>query len=265
MSSYNTTAIVIRRLNYSETDKILTLYSRDRGRFSAIAKGARKTVSRLSGATELLTCTQFNLATGRSMDVVTQTEVRESFTHMRSDLSRLAHGLYLADLVDHAVEDHEPNPVLFDLLMAGLFLVQRAPSPEIAARWFDLQMLQDLGYQPNLFRCAACHCDIVASPDDDYKNMRYALSASQGSVLCAAHARPGVIDDHSALTSSALFLLQSLDRIQPEDGNLVAHVVVPSGNSLDQANLALRRYLRYRLERELKSLAFLDSLRHASA
>jgi DNA repair protein RecO (recombination protein O) len=262
MPSYNATAIVIRRLNFSETDKILTLFSREHGRFSAIAKGARKSVSRLSGATELLTCTNFNLATGKSMEVVAQTEVRESFPHLRQDLNRLAHGLYLADLVDHSVEDHQPNPALFDLLMAGLYLVQRAPSPELAARWFDLQLLGDLGYLPNLYQCAVCHEDVVAVTGVN-PEPQYALSASQGAILCNVHLRHGYVDDRSILSPTALTLLRELAQIPITEGHAVAQISVPESHALDQINLALRRYLRFRLERELKSLTFLDSLRHS--
>src|SRR5690348_5575013 len=105
MRSYSTAALVLRRISFGETDKILTLYSRDRGRFSAIAKGARKPISRLSGATELLTLSKFGLAAGKSLEVVSQAEVRESFPLLHSDLQRLAHGLYLAELVNHSVED----------------------------------------------------------------------------------------------------------------------------------------------------------------
>lgn len=263
MPSYNADAIVIRRLNYSETDKILTLYSRERGRFSAIAKGARKTISRLSGATELLTCTTFNLATGKTMDVVTQTQVRESFPRMRSDLIRLAHGLYLADLVDHSVEDHEPNPALFDLLLAGLYLVQRAPSPEMAARWFDLRLLDDLGYAPDLDLCALCRENVVVVSEDD-RETRYALSASQGGIVCNLHMRRG-FDDHSPLVPATLNFLRNLEQISVPDGHSIVQLAVPAAIVLDQASLALRRYLRFRLERELKSLAFLDGLRHADA
>ncbi len=91
--------------------------------------------------------------------------------------------------------------------------------------------------------------------------LRCALSASQGSVLCPEHERAGLIADHSALTPAALGLLQRLDAIPQEQAHLVAQEPAPDDVSLDQANLALRRYLRYRLERDLKSLAFLDSLR----
>ena len=77
MPAYTTDAFVLRRMHFGETDNILTLYSPDRGRFSAIAKGARKAISRLSGATEVLTLTRFGLASGKSLEIVTQVEVQE--------------------------------------------------------------------------------------------------------------------------------------------------------------------------------------------
>jgi DNA repair protein RecO (recombination protein O) len=261
MPSYNATAIIIRRLNYSETDKILTLYSRELGRFTAIAKGARKTVSRLSGATELLTCTSFNLATGKTMDVVTQTEVRESFSALRQDLVRLAHGLYFADLVDHSVEDREPNPVLYDLLITGLHLVQAAPSPELVARWFELQLLGDLGYLPNLYQCAVCHEDVTIVTNVE-NPPKYALSASQGAILCNLHTRTGHYDDHSVLSGDSVNLLRTLEQIPPARCHNIVELSTSDLHSVDQSGMALRRYLRYRLERELKSLTFIDSLRH---
>lgn len=264
MPSYNTTAIVIRRLNYGETDKILTLYSREMGRFTAIAKGARKTISRLSGATELLTCTNFNLATGKTMDVVAQTEVSESFSTMRQDITRLAHGLYFADLVDHSVEDREPNPVLYDLLFAGMHLIQRGPSPELIARWFEIQFLGDLGYLPNLYQCAVCHEDVVAVTGVE-REPRYALSASQGAILCNLHTRAGHVEDHSVLSPGSLNLLRKLEQIPLAECHNLGEMSIPDAHTLDQTGMALRRYLRYRLERELKSLAFIDSLRHAQA
>lgn len=261
MPAYNTLAIVIRRLNYGETDKIITLYSREHGRIPAIAKGARKAISRLSGATEVLTCTQFQLATGKSMEIVAQCEVQESFTMLRQNLSKLAHGLYFADLIDHVVEDREPNPVLFDLLLAGLKLVQALADPELAARWFELQLLADLGYAPQLADCGICHEALPGIyPEDEV----YALSASSGSALCPRHAHPGVYEDHTGLTWPAMAFLTALEAITPGDLSSLASIMLPDQKSMDQARMALRRHLRYRLDRDLKSLEFLDSLRYGS-
>lgn len=262
MPHYNATAIVLRRLHFGETDNILTLYSRERGRISAIAKGARKPISRLSGATEALTCVRFGLATGSSMEIVTQAEVKESFPLLRHDLQRLAHGMYFAEMVSYSVADEEPNPYLFDLLMSGLFLLQRINPPETGARWFELHLLTELGYAPQLGECVYCQAPLPGSaggPDS-----LFALSHSQGGALCPLHAHPDTYEDHSALSYSALCYLQSLAAIPMEQVSAVPAVAAPVVKAQDQARVALRRTIRYRLERDLKSLDFLDSLRFAA-
>lgn len=258
MPAYNTVAVVLRRLHYGETDNILTLFSPDRGRFSAIAKGARKAISRLSGATEVLTVTRFGLATGKNLDIVTQTEVAESFPALRQELARLAHGLYLADLLDHAVEDHAPNPEMYELLLTGLRLTETVMPPELPARWFEIQLLRDLGYAPNLAECAVCQASV---PGDFARDETFALSASLGGFLCPRHAHPASNDDHSALSRNAVRLLQTLDVLGPDAAESLPVLPTPGPVNLDKVRLALRRSLRFRLERELKSLEFLDSLR----
>ena len=259
MPAYTTDAVVLHRRHFGETDNILTLYSPGLGRFSAIAKGARKAVSRLSGATEVLTCTRFGLASGKSLEIVTQVEVQESFSALRKDLVRLAHGLYLADLVEHSVEDHAPNPVLYALLLTGLMQIQALPVPELAARWFEIQLLGDLGYAPDLSACAVCRTPL---PGDFARDEVFALSASLGGALCPRHAHPESNPDHSGLGLGALRLLQTLERLGLAGGETLGDLPPAGPKSLDQVRLALRRSLRFRLERDLKSLEFLDSLRH---
>ncbi len=258
MPAYTTDAFVLRRRHYGETDNILTLYARDQGRFSAIAKGARKAISRLSGATEVLTLTRFGLATGKSLEIVTQVEVQDSFTGLRQDLVRLAHGLYLADLLDHSVEDRMPNPLLFDLFHAALSLTATVTPPEAAARWFEVRLLRDLGYAPNLFACAVCREPV---PGAFPLGERFGLSVHHGGALCPRHARPASNEDHSGLSRDALALLQALDAPEMETGETLEAFALPDAKSLSEARLALRRSLRVRLERDLKSLEFLDSLR----
>lgn len=258
MPAYTTEAVVLRRLQYGETDNILTLYSPEIGRFSAIAKGARKAISRLSGATEVLTCTRFGLASGKTLEIVTQAEVSESFSALRLDLPRLAHGLYLADLLDHSVEDHVPNPLLYQMLLAGLHQTAVLFPPETAARWFEVQLLRDLGYAPQLTHCAVCQTLV---PGDFARDEIFALSVHLGGVLCPRHAHPEANADHSGLGAGAVRLLQTLERLGPEGAIALPSLPTAGPKSLDQVRLALRRSLRARLERDLKSLEFLDSLR----
>lgn len=258
MPAYTTDAVVLHRRHFGETDNILTLYSPGIGRFSAIAKGARKAVSRLSGATEVLTCTRFGLASGKSLEIVTQVEVQESYSALRKDLVRLAHGLYLADLVEHSVEDHAPNPVLYDMLLSTLRQTETLPVPELAARWFEIQLLGDLGYAPNLSECAVCHAPL---PGAFTRDDLFALSASLGGALCPFHAHPDANGDHSPLGLGALRLLLTLEALGPAGSEALSVLPAAGPKSLDQTRLALRRSLRFRLERDLKSLEFLDSLR----
>ncbi len=258
MPAYTTEAVVLRRLHFGETDNILTLYSPDKGRFSAIAKGARKAISRLSGATEVLTCTRFGLASGKSLEIVTQVEVQQSFPRLRLDINRLAHGLYLADLVGRSVEDDAPNPRLYGLLLSGLHQTEAVTPPELAARWFEIQLLGDLGYAPNLAECGVCGAPL---PGDFARDELFALSASGGGALCPRHAHPEGNEDHSPLGMGALRLLQTLERLGLDGGQALAALPPAGPKSMDQVRLALRRTLRFRLERDLKSLEFLDSLR----
>ena len=96
-------------MNYGETDRILTLYTREQGRLSAIAKGCRRTTSRLAAATELFMYGKYLLATGKSLEIVTQSETRESFPRLRSDVLRIAYASYIVELVNETVEDHDPS------------------------------------------------------------------------------------------------------------------------------------------------------------
>jgi len=253
MPDFNIHAIVLRRMQYAETDNILTLYSRERGRISAIAKGARKAVSRLSGACEVLNYSKFSLASARTLQIVRQAEVVSSYAPLREDLHRLANGLYIADLVGAFVDDGDPNPDLFDLLEQGLQLISTVQSPQVAARWFDLRLLNCLGYAPQLFECVYCAASLIPPTHST------SLSSAQGGALCYRHAHPQTYEDQSALDRPALFLLQSLDEAQglnEEETAAKLNQLIPS----PLASLATRKYIRYRIDRELKSLEFLDTV-----
>src|SRR5437879_4466300 len=128
MPVYKVNGIVLRRSDLGETDRILRLFTRECGRVDTVAKGARRGTSRLSGATELFTHSRMLLATGKTLDIVSQCEIRESFPGLRGDLQRIARATYLCELVDRLLADREPNTEAFDLLLSALYLLQR-PSP----------------------------------------------------------------------------------------------------------------------------------------
>jgi DNA repair protein RecO (recombination protein O) len=256
MPDFNLQAIVLRRMQFAETDNILTLYSRERGRISAIAKGARKPVSRLSGACEVLNHSRFQLASAKNLQVVRQAEIVASFAPLREDLLRLANGLYIADLLGAFVVDGDPQPDLFDLLEFSLHLIAAVAAPTLAARWFELRLLDHLGYAPILDECVYCGTSLVPAG-----RVITALSAGQGGVLCSRHAHPETNDDQAALDRKSLHLLHLLYAARTSDELAATKLLDRTDISDHQAAAALRMYIRYRNDRELKSLTFLDTVR----
>src|SRR5258708_2535009 len=128
MPAYPATALVIHRLDLGEHDRVLTLFTRELGKLSAIAKGVRRATSRLSGATELFTSSRMLLATARTFDIVTQCEIQNAFVSLRSDLQRVTRATYLCELLDKLTgeRDETSSEGLFDLTVGGLMLLQRA-------------------------------------------------------------------------------------------------------------------------------------------
>ncbi len=252
MPAYKATGLVLHRLNLGENDKILTLYTREHGKLSAVAKGARRVTSRISGATELFTQSRLLLATGKSLDIVTQCEIRESFPGLRSDLALLARATYFCELLDRLTLEHDATASedLFDLTVSALYLLQRAAAfPDVIVHSYELHLLATLGYAPVLDRCARCGGLL--------ERRQVGFSPTLGGTLCSADRYR--TDDALPLSPEALALLQEMAAAEPET-LLALH---PAPKAAAEVDKALRWYIRYRAERDLKSADFLDQLRAA--
>lgn len=118
--SYSTEAIVLKRIDLGEADRILTLFTPGKGKIHAVAKGTRRPISKLAGHVDLLCRSQLQLAVGRNLDIVTQAEGRENFLHLRNDLWHMTCGFYLAELVDRFVEDQTQHYDIYVLLLDTL-------------------------------------------------------------------------------------------------------------------------------------------------
>lgn len=248
MPLYKVNAIVLRRSDLGETDRILRLFTREAGRVDAVAKGSRRPTSKLSGATELFTYSRMLLALGRSLDIVSQCEIRESFPVLRVDLQGLARATYLCELVERFTEEREPNPEAFDLLLSALYLLQRATDhPDVIVHAFELRLLDERGYRPELGRCVKCGGEL--------DRRRGGFSPSLGGALCSADRF--ATDDSTALSWEALQLMRSLLHAETED--LLA--IAPAPRPLNEAAKGLRWYIRHRTERDVRSADFLDMLR----
>ena len=172
---YRAEAVVLKGAEFGEKDRIVTLYSRQHGKIKAIAKGVKRPQSSLGPATQTFTYGTFSLATGKNLDVVTQARIKEPFPPIRADVERMAYASLVAELVDLATPEGEPNPELFDLLVGTLYRIGRM-DPRLVALEFLAKFLDLLGWGPVLDRCAKCEGKVSGK--------RLEFSPGAGGVLC---------------------------------------------------------------------------------
>ena len=244
---YKTHAIVLRQRKLGEADKIVTLYSSHGGRFDAVAKGVRRTKSRLAGHLEPLTLGSYLLAEGRDLHIVTQAETVDAYAGLRGDLERLSRGLYCAELVDRLTPERSEGNPIFRLLQETLGHLSTSSSYDLAVRRFELRLMDQLGYRPSLAACAAC--DAPMQPQTNY------WSVSGGGVIC-----PSCADESlrlAPLSLNALKILRLLERGSFED----AARIRLSGELSLELQTCLGDYVTYFLERDVRSARFVEKLR----
>src|SRR5436305_15097079 len=112
---YRSEGIVLKAYNYGEADHILTLFTPNAGKLRAVAKGVRRTKSRMAGHLDLFTRSSLLVARGRQLDIVTQAETLENFRAMREDLVRLSYGHYVSELLDSFSAEGLANEPLYAL------------------------------------------------------------------------------------------------------------------------------------------------------
>jgi DNA repair protein RecO (recombination protein O) len=244
---YKTQAIVLRQRKLGEADKIVTLYSAHMGKVDAVAKGIRRTKSRLGGHLEPLTLGSYLLAEGRDLDIVTQAETVEAFPSLRGDLERLSRGLYCAELVDRLTPDRSEGNPIFRGLQETLSLLDREPSIDLAVRRFELRLLDELGYRPALAACAVCDKPLAAV-------------TNYWSVNAGGAIGPECADDSLRLAPLSVNALKVLRLLQRAPFAECARVRLSPGLSLEVEN-CLGDYVRFVLEREVRSARFVETLR----
>ena len=158
MPTYLVKAINIGSFNLGESDKIITLFSAERGLIRAVAKGARKPGSKIAGRAELLAVNRLLLANGRSLDIITQAESIETFKGLRNDLTRLSYALYYAELSCHLGQGvNEESELYFETLINALRqLSDPLSNPTYLCLIFQLSFLHLLGLKPELDSCVLC-------------------------------------------------------------------------------------------------------------
>jgi DNA repair protein RecO (recombination protein O) len=248
---YRTEALVLKGYDFGEADRILTLYTPNAGKLRVIAKGVRRTKSRMGGHLDLFTRSSLLVARGRQLDIVTQAETLESFRPMRDDLWRLSHAHYVAELVDNFTAEQFANFPLYSLTIVTLRRLSEDGNVDLIMPAFELQLLALTGYRPQLHRCLNCDAPIVPGPN--------LFSAKMGGALC-----PACAGADRAAQSISVEALKALRNLQTNESAMMRLPDLPASVSRE-VEARLQEYIAFRMEARPRSLKFLDQLRAEGA
>jgi DNA repair protein RecO (recombination protein O) len=247
--SLSVEAVVLRHSDWGEADRVLTLYAQHAGKLRAVAKGARKLHSRKAGHLEPFTRVKLLLARGREFWIVTQAETVDAYLPLRENLVLTGYAAYLIELLDRFTYEEAETPGLFTLLVDGLGRLATLADPFIAVHYYEIRLLDVVGFRPQLFSCVSCGAQI--QPEDQY------FDALTGGVVCprCAHNHPAA----RPVSKEALRFLRHLQRSSFAE----AQRADPPPAARAEMETLLNYYLTYLLERRLNSPHFINEMRAA--
>ena len=229
-----------------EADRILTLYTLDTGKVRVVAKGVRRTKSRLGGHLELLNRVSVSLGRGRDLDVVSEAQTLQTYPRLRTDLERLSKAIYVAELVDAFSAERSSSYSVYESLAETLGRLEETANPDLLLRHFEVRLLDLSGYRPELHACVDCRSEL--EPVD------HSFSCAAGGVRCR-RCRGASADALIAVSVNAMKVLRLLQR-EPDWPRISGLAV--SARVLGGVERMLRTYIRFIVERDLKSAEFMN-------
>lgn len=245
---FTTSAIILKRRDFNEADRLLTILTPTHGKLDVIAKGARKMTSSRTGHVELFTRADMLIHTGRDLGIVGQAQMVEPYLRLREDLQRGAYASYAAELVDRfsssGEEDHGRS---FHLIDAVLEHLCSDDDPRLAIRYYEIQLLDAAGFRPEMNECLVGREPILAQ--------NQFFSYPEGGIVCPLHAaKSGVL---VPISSDALKLLRHMQRSK----YAAVRSLRLSPPLQDEVERIMVGYITYLLERNLQSVDFIRLLR----
>lgn len=204
--NFTTNAINLKTYNLSESDKIVLMYSQDKGLIRGVAKGGKKTNSKLGGRMDLLVANKLMLNKGRNLDTICQAEALNTFFNLRNDMDKLLYALYASEIVSNfGIEDDPNSEEIFSLFYSFLNQVSEVKTKTgilLAVLRFQLKMMNIAGYSIELDNCVKCSTE----PSEDEN---FYFSVKNGGVVCSECLTGGEYKLHNKLRTFLKTLLET--------------------------------------------------------
>lgn len=235
-------------MEYEEADKIVTIYTKNYGKITAIAKGVRKTKSKFGSSLEILTHSIFLLYKGRNIDIVSQTEILESFFSASKEIIKFAFAANCVEIVNKLTEEREINIGLFNLLKEVLHYLRESNDPKLLTLSFKWQTMSILGYRPSLNHCCRCNKNI-----EDHKKMYFNIK--EGGLVCDNC----IVKDKEGCVKVSIYFNKLVKKILITSLSTISNATIPD-EKIKELEKITNLYIAYHSEKSFKTDRFLKFL-----
>lgn len=193
--------LILKNINFKDSDKIYTIFARVLGKISAKARGIRKFSSKRLSSLDTLNLVKIGLVGDHELKTITEVVLLDSFKNIKSDLSKLKTALYLIEIVSNYLNESEEYQELFDLLVKCLKRLEDTNYQDSRIEnYFEYQFLKMSGYELNLYNCCFCNSNIT-------EDLRFNFNFEKGSTVCENCSNS--LSYYTLNQKSALFLLNN--------------------------------------------------------
>lgn len=253
MSSFATTAILLRRVDFRDYDLIIHFYTLNKGKLSVIAKSAKKSTKRFAGILELFSVLDIvcSKGRGRGLPVLTEAIIKHPFANIRSNIIKTAYASYWAELINECMEEAQKQHQIFYLFRHVLEALDLGQIPAAALSIiFQIRFMTISGLRPNLSSCSICQTEIGQTKENNF-----AFDIGKGGLVCSGCADVSV----RKLCLSKGTIKQLL---WAKSGDLAKAIRIRfTSQALKEGLEFLEAFVPYHLEKELRSLVFLKQIR----
>ncbi len=258
MSGFTTDAILLRKIEYGDHDLIISFLTKSNGKITAIAKNAKKSVKRFSGALDLFSANNIQCVLPKkkkdALINLTQTDLENGFVNIRYDVFKTAYASYWAELIYFWLEEGKDQELLYNLLFFSLDALNRDLFPkEVVSLLFQIRFMSLSGFTPNIE-----YCDTCKTPLDEIEQNKVRFDFSEGCLICPNcnknKSKPKYGMTISKGTLKQLFWINNSD-IERAERIKFSNFAIQEGENL------LESFIQFHIGREFKSIRFLKQLR----
>lgn len=247
--NFKARGIVVSKKNFFEADRIVEIFTVEKGRVRAIVKGARKPQSKLAGVTEIFTYGDFSFAKGKNLDIVTASVPLDHFQKAKGDLEKISRLFLVSEALGKLLPGEVPNEKIFKETL-NTFKAVDTTDRECVVYEYLYKLVVLLGYSLSLSACSKCHkkIDILEKNDN-------ILDFAFGGALCKK-CRLGSVGSVKVAANT----IKLLKYIEGHTFSSYSKVIFGDSEQKELANF-IERYLNYIYQKEFKSARFVKSVK----